>query len=230
MQFAGVSSVTAARVVWMLTVTDIAVNLGDGMFQGKYHGKQRHPGDLPAVLERARAAGVARQLLTGTSLRESQLVLKYAQQYGELARLDLELTADLHSTAGCHPTSTTEIDKHRGGEEGYFGELEELIVSDRGEGGSKRIISVGEVGLDYDRLKFAPKETQLKHLPRLLLLSKKYNLPLFLHDRHPEAHRDLVRILKEVGFGPDWPGGVAHSFTGTMAEMEELVSASCEAR
>jgi TatD DNase family protein len=190
---------------------DIAVNLGDGMFQGKYHGKQRHPRDLEAVLDRARAAGVTRQLLTGTSLRESRLVLKYAQQY------------DLHSTAGCHPTSTAEIDKHRGGEDAYFQELEDLIASDLGEGGSKRIISLGEIGLDYDRLKFAPKETQLKHLPRLLLLSKKFNLPMFLHDRHPEAHRDFVRILKEVGFGPDWPGGVAHSFTGTMAEMKELV-------
>lgn len=131
----------------------------------------------------------------------------------------------MHSTAGCHPTSTTEIDRHPSGEEAYFRELEALISSDRGEGGSKRIISVGEVGLDYDRLKFAPKETQLKHLPRLLLLSKKFNLPLFLHDRHPEAHSDFLRILKEVGFGPGWPGGVAHSFTGTTAEMHELVSA-----
>lgn len=54
------------------------------MFQGKYHGKQRHPADLLAVLERARAAGVTRQLLTGTSLKESRLVLEFAKQYSKL--------------------------------------------------------------------------------------------------------------------------------------------------
>lgn len=76
---------------------------------------------------------------------------------------------------------------------------------------------------DYDRLKFSDKETQLKHLPRLLQLSKKYKLPMFLHDRHPEAHADLVRLLKEAGFDSTWPGGVAHSFTGTVEEMQELL-------
>jgi TatD DNase family protein len=82
----------------------------------------------------------------------------------------------------------------------------------------------------------ASKETQLAHLPRLLTLSTKYHLPLFLHSRHPDAHTDLVRILKEAGWSSGPPGsldhvqegrgrsGVAHSFTGTVAEMEELVS------
>ncbi|KAL1408307.1 hypothetical protein Q8F55_005113 [Vanrija albida] len=191
--------------------TDIAVNLGDGMFRGKYHGKRRHDDDLEAVVQRAHAAGVTRQLLTGTSLKESRLVLDLATKY------------NLHSTAGCHPTSTSEIDKHKGGEDGYFAELGALIDEDRKEGGAKRIISIGEVGLDYDRLKFAPRETQLKHLPRLLRLSQKYHLPLFLHDRHPEAHADFVRILKEVGYGPSWAGGVVHSFTGTKAELQELL-------
>lgn len=58
------------------------------MFQGKYHGKQRHPADLPAVLERAKAAGVTRQLLTGTSLKESRIVLEYAKQYSKLSHPD----------------------------------------------------------------------------------------------------------------------------------------------
>ena len=64
----------------------------------------------------------------------------------------------------------------------------------------------------------------MKYLPALLKLSKKYDLPLFLHSRAPEAHVDLVQILKEIGWGQDWPGGVVHSFTGTKQEMNELVS------
>lgn len=57
------------------------------------------------------------------------------------------LLAELHSTAGCHPTSTSEIDKHPEGVDGYIRDLKALIEEDRGEGGSKRIISIGEIGL-----------------------------------------------------------------------------------
>lgn len=80
---------------------------------------------------------------------------------------------------------------------------------------------------DYDRLKFAPRETQLKYFPPLLQLSKDFNLPLFLHSRAPEAHVDFVKILKEANWGSDWAGGVVHSFTGTRVEMEELVGDFC---
>ena len=115
-------------------------------------------------------------------------------------------------------------------------DLGKIIEEDRGEGGSKRIISIGEIGLgtyadwddlsmlmvDYDRLHYAPKEVQLKHFPPLLALSKTFRLPLFLHSRSSEAHIDFVKILKEAGWDSTWPGGVVHSFTGTIEEAKEL--------
>jgi TatD DNase family protein len=76
---------------------------------------------------------------------------------------------------------------------------------------------------DYDRLQFAPRETQLAHLARLLALSQRFALPLFLHSRHPDAHTDLVRTLRAVGYDRTWPRAVVHSFTGTTAEMQQLV-------
>ncbi|KAK8849486.1 hypothetical protein IAR55_004820 [Kwoniella newhampshirensis] len=190
---------------------DIAVNLTDPMFQGVYRSRTRHASDLPQLLERARDSGVEKILITGTSLSESRDALKLAQQY------------NLHCTAGCHPTSTSEIDSRSTGAEGYLSDLSRLIEDDRGAGGSKRIISIGEVGLDYDRLHHSPKEVQLKHLPSLLLLSKTFKLPLFLHSRTSESHFDLVRILRDVGWETWWGGGVVHSFTGTEGEMKELV-------
>jgi TatD DNase family protein len=87
---------------------------------------------------------------------------------------------------------------------------------------------------DYDRLKWSPRETQLKHLPRLLTLAKQFRLPMFLHSRTPESHADLTAAMKEAGWvNPSdasdgqrqWVGGVVHSFTGTRAEVKELVSA-----
>lgn len=59
-------------------------------------------------------------------------------------------------------------------------------------------------------------------------LAKQHHLPLFLHSR--AAHSDFVQILREEGFGTEGgkavggKGGVVHSFTGSVAEVEELVS------
>ena len=81
---------------------------------------------------------------------------------------------------------------------------------------------------DYDRLHFAPVETQKKHFRSQLALAKKHHLPLFLHSR--AAHQDFIKILTEEGFGKDGGrgegamGGVVHSFTGTTEEIKDLVA------
>jgi TatD DNase family protein len=75
----------------------------------------------------------------------------------------------------------------------------------------------------------------MKHFPRLLALAETHNLPLFLHSRHPDAHKDFVRTLDRAGWkrgravgasdSAQEKGrrGVVHSFTGSKEEMEELV-------
>ena len=50
--------VVAAAVAWAPRFVDIGANLLDPMFQGIYNGSSKHPGDLDAVLDRARARGV----------------------------------------------------------------------------------------------------------------------------------------------------------------------------
>jgi TatD DNase family protein len=61
-----------------------------------------------------------------------------------------------------------------------------------------------------------------------LEIAKKLHLPLFLHSR--AAHADFVALLTEAGMHENGgepvggKGGVAHSFTGEINEMEELVS------
>eukprot|EP00959_Pyramimonas_sp_CCMP1952_P274583 5740112-Pyramimonas_sp.AAC.2 len=49
---------------------DIGANLTDSMYQGEYHGKQAHDGDMDAVLNRAWAAGVERVMVTAGQLSE----------------------------------------------------------------------------------------------------------------------------------------------------------------
>lgn len=88
------------------------------------------------------------------------------------------------------------------------------------------LVAIGEFGLDYDRLHYCSAALQLHSFNAQLALAASLSpqLPLFLHSR--AAHADFVTCLKGA-FGPRLErlerGGVVHSFTGTAAEMGELM-------
>ncbi|KAK4130335.1 hypothetical protein BT67DRAFT_445820 [Trichocladium antarcticum] len=92
--------------------------------------------------------------------------------------------------------------------------------------GARALVAFGEFGLDYDRLHYCAREVQRHSFAAQLALAASLDppLPLFLHSR--AAHADFVRLLKEA-FGPRLErlarGGVVHSFTGSVAEMRELM-------
>jgi TatD DNase family protein len=73
---------------------------------------------------------------------------------------------------------------------------------------------------DYDRLHLSDKESQLKAFPPQLELANQFSLPLFLHCRTSEAHRDFVDLVRKR---PPKVGGVVHSFTGTLDEAKEFI-------
>lgn len=86
---------------------------------------------------------------------------------------------------------------------------------------SGHAVAFGEIGLDYDRLFLAPKETQLKYFEAQLDLATELQMPLFLHSR--ACSEDFERLLKpRLNQLPR--RGLVHSFTGTVEEMERLVA------
>lgn len=62
----------------------------------------------------------------------------------------------LSCTIGVHPTRCSEFEGS-GDPAKYLQDLETLIRS-----GGKKVAAFGEFGLDYDRVKFCDKETQMK--------------------------------------------------------------------
>ena len=194
-----------------LLFTDIAVNLTDPQYQGRYNGKAApaHPADLHAVLARAAAAGVARIIVTGTDLAESRAALALARAHNASRALP---GLRLYSTVGLHPTSTS------GGLEGLAPEAYEaaLLAVARDGMADGTVVFIGECGLDMERLHFSPEAAQRALFPMHLRLAAATGLPLFLHDR--ATHGGLLALADAHG-GLPAAGGVVHSFTGTQAEL-----------
>lgn len=150
--------------------------------------------DLPAVLARAREAGVSRIVTVGIDLATSRAAV-------ELAAHDPALFA----TAGVHPHHVRELTA------GDYALLRELA-------GHPRVVAYGEIGLDYVK-EYSPPAMQREHFLRQVALAGELALPLVIHDR--EAHADTLAILREAL--PLSAGGVLHCFSGDAAFAEEVL-------
>ncbi|KAJ2489697.1 hypothetical protein IWW37_003754 [Coemansia sp. RSA 2050] len=186
-----------------MKLIDIGANLTDPVFRGEYRGNQAHPDDLAQILSRAREAGIVAMMVTGGNLEESRRAIEMCRQH-----------THLYATVGCHPTRTSEVSKYPGGAQAYFAALQQLIADNR-----DKVVAVGECGLDYDRLHFSDKPTQLEHFVRHFDLAHATGLPLFLHDRNTQG--DFARLMKENRL--KFAEGVVHSFTGSVDEARELL-------
>jgi len=156
--------------------------------------------DRAAVLERARAAGVARMIVTGASREHSPKALALAQAHPGV----------LSATAGVHPHHATEY-------------TDECDAEMRALHAHPEVVAVGETGLDYFR-DFSPRPAQRKAFERQLEIAADLAVdgvgkPLFLHQR--DAHADFVAIMKdfEGRIGP----AVVHCFTGTREELFDCI-------
>ena len=181
---------TEVRTV--LPLVDIGVNLAH----------RRFAPDLPAVLERAAAAGVVHLVVTGTSLAGSRAAVSLARAHPD------RLTA----TAGIHPHSAAEFD------EGSISALRDLAATAR----VSPVVAIGECGLDYDR-DFSPRPIQRTCFAAQLALAAELDRPVFLHQR--AAHEDFVAILRE--YRPALRGAVVHCFTEGPAILESYLELDC---
>lgn len=80
----------------------------------------------------------------------------------------------------------------------------------------KKIIAVGEIGLDYYR-KTTGHKLQMKKFEEQIYLAKEYNLPIIIHSR--EAFEDTMSIIKKTAYF----NGVFHSFDYGKKEAEKVL-------
>jgi TatD DNase family protein len=141
--------------------------------------------DAEAQLDRARAAGVRRFLVPGTTLADSAAALELANRH-----------PDVWAAVGVHPHEAKDFDPGRDG-----AALEKLARQ-------ARIAAIGEVGLDF-HYDLSPREKQIEVLDWMLDLAARLGLPAILHNRESGAE-----MLSRIDRLPrrDRPG-VFHSFT-----------------
>jgi TatD DNase family protein len=170
----------------------------------------RFEADVDQVLGAARLAGVERILVPGWNVASSGRALDLV---GRFAWLD--------TSVGIHPHDAAKVD-----DAGWT-----RIVDWAGD---KRVVAIGETGLDYDRV-FSPIADQLTNLRRNLALALRTGKPAILHCRSGAGKRDaqdaLLAELQTAGVGGrDWaaafgdrPAVVIHSFSGPVDYARAMI-------
>jgi len=80
---------------------------------------------------------------------------------------------------------------------------------------NKKVIAIGEIGLDYYYTK-ENKEEQKELFEIQLKLAEKYNLPVIVHSR--DATLDTINTLKKYKVN-----GLIHSFSGSLETAKEYI-------
>jgi len=145
--------------------------------------------DVSEVIQRATEVGVTKLLCVGTGQESSQQAIELAQSRD-----------GVYATIGVHPHDT---------KDGYA-KIADIV------GTSKKIVAVGEIGLDYF-YNHSPKEIQIKALEDQIQIALKHDLPIIFHVR--DAFDDFWPIFDK------FPGirGELHSFTDTKENLERAL-------
>lgn len=169
----------------------------------------RFDGDADLVLGGARLAGVERILVPGWNVASSERALALVERYPWL-----------DAAVGVHPHDAAKVD-----DAGW--------ARIRAMAADRRVVAVGETGLDYDRV-FSPIPDQLGNLRRNLVLATELGRPVILHCRSAVGRRDAQDALRTEleALGRDRPVPVIHSFSGppdyasAMLELGAVISFS----
>jgi len=141
--------------------------------------------DIDQILENARKNGVGNFIISGCDLKGIEEGLEIIKKY-----------ENVYLTIGIHPDEMKDFD------ENTILFLEKLIED------NKKIIGIGEIGLDYYHNK-ENKEEQKRLFKMQLDLAKKLDLPVVIHSR--DAFQDTYNILKEYDLK-----GTIHCFSGSL--------------
>ncbi len=161
--------------------------------------------DRPAVVRRARDAGVRRLVLPAVAVVHFDALRAMAQAF------------DAAYALGIHPLYVDRADD---------GDLDRLAAALQAHRDDPRLVAVGEIGLDFfvpasgpkRQLALARDRARQEHFYRAQLkLARDAGLPVILHVRR--SADALLAGLRRIGV----PGGIAHAFNGSAVQAAAFV-------
>lgn len=160
-----------------------------------HYDDEKFDGDRAAVLQKIRQQGVVRVVNPSSNLESARKCMQLVEDY------DFVYTA-----VGIHPHDAKEYS-------------EETLGIFRDMARNKKVVAIGEVGLDYF-YDLSPRQEQKDCLAAHIQLAKELKLPLIIHDR--DSHKDIMDVIKaEKAYTA---GGVFHCFTGSVEMAREVLS------
>ena len=149
--------------------------------------------DIDEIIKKAIDQGVKRLFISGCDkkgiIESVEISKKYENVYLEL---------------GFHPSEAEIVS------ENDIEWLKKIIEK------NKKVIAIGEIGLDYHWVK-DNKEKQQKLFKNMILIAKELNLPVVIHSR--DAFQDTYDILKQMNVT-----GVIHCFSGNIENAKMYTS------
>lgn len=149
--------------------------------------------DRAELLESMNAQGVTLINNIGCDVPTSRASIALAEQY-----------PFVYATVGHWPGYTCQMN-------------EEMLETYRQLARHKKVVAIGEIGLDY-HYDDTPREVQQYWFTRQMELADELGLPVVIHER--EAHEDGMKIVRKWA---DKVPGVFHCFSGSAQMAKELV-------
>ena len=157
-----------------------------------HYDDEQFDADRESLLTLLPEVGVSYVLNPGCDVASSKQAVAMAEKYPHV-----------YAAVGLHPENCG------GCTDADFAAIRELCRN-------KKVVAIGEIGLDYYWEENPPAEFQRSVFRRQLELALELDLPVIIHDR--EAHGDCLAIVEE------YPAlrGVFHCFSGS-PEMAEIL-------
>jgi len=138
-------------------------------------------------------AGIEKVICIGCCPESNLDVVKLSNKY-----------ESVYCAVGVHPDDCSKYNEE---------ELEKLLKNK-----NKKLVAVGEIGLDYYHTK-ENREEQIIVFESQIQLANKYKLPIVIHCR--DAFGDTLEILKK--YAPFKYGAVMHCYSGSLEFAREII-------
>jgi TatD DNase family protein len=147
--------------------------------------------DRLELFDKIQKAGVKRVLNCGADITGCEKTIEFAREHDFI-----------YGAIGVHPENAKEAVEN-------LNRIGDML-------NNKKIVAVGEIGLDYYYEGY-DREVQIRAFREQMDIARNLHLPVIIHDR--EAHEDTLKIIKEF----KGVNGVLHCYSGSVEFAKEIL-------